>query len=151
MKKLLMLLCIIGLSACDTPTYDNNISCLIDNNWLQDTSENASPNSDSATQTKLNIKTYDNYAILTLNDKTSIFKKTKEHIDEPTTQKEDNDIQDNWNFDTDIKYEGIFPGSNKNAYLRILINTPNKQIIQYGLGFKYPNGELVTICEQVIE
>lgn len=127
MKKILMLLSVMSLTACDKPTSVADLSCYVDKYWHLVNPlylNNAYGDFDrSDTEISLNVVTYEDYAKITVYDITTVFEKVKER-------------KDSGEFGyVDVVYKGNFPGSERTALLHVYADITNKQILQYTLNF----------------
>ena len=83
MKKLLILLPIIALTACDRPKHTLELTCELDLEWQNNfpIRLNTKPSGEydiTFTNVKINLQLFDNYAKLTLDDITTTLEKVKE-------------------------------------------------------------------------
>lgn len=128
MKKILLLLPVLALAACDKPTSSADLVCRFDPEWKRDNTEyfqDAAGKYVDAYDTKVNVTvaTYDKYAKVTVDNITTTFEKVKE-------SKDRGDFGDIW-----LIYKGNFPGSERTALLRVHGDITEKQIFLYDFVF----------------
>lgn len=128
MKKSLLLLPILALTACDKPTSNATLTCKFDSNWkianvlyVGDIPKNSDGMWDIEVKTK--ITTYENYAKITVDNITTTFEKVRE-------EKQFGEFGY-----VDITYRGNFPGSEREALLNVYGDITNKQISEYAITF----------------
>ena len=128
MKKILFLLPILALTACDKPTSTANLTCEFDWNWQNNNTiylDTTPQGNHDIKITNANVKvvTFDTYAKVTANDITTIFEKVKE-------------IKFEHEFGTiNIVYQGNFPDSSRTALLTVQANIVDKTISSYDIEF----------------
>lgn len=126
MKKALLLLPILALSACDRPTSTAELTCDMDKYWKQVNAlylPQYSDNEHQSAKVDVTVTTYDNYATVTFDDITTTFEKVKQ-------EKYYGDFGHIY-----ITYKGHFPGSERTALLGVLGDITNKKILQYNINF----------------
>lgn len=128
MKKLLFLLPIILLAACDKKTSDAELHCLVSSGLEKNSEATLSEQDiDKTTDLFLNLKTFDDYAVVTVNGESINFvKKSEERFSGIFG-------------DVYITYKGILPGTNRNATISIFADISNRVIKQYDLSFDDEN------------
>lgn len=125
MKKLLILLPIIALTACDRPKHTLDLTCELDLEWQNNfpIHLNTKPSGEydiTFTNVKINLQLFDNYAKLTLDDITTTLEKVKE--------KTYGNIKD-------TSYKGNFPGSQRTAFFTISQNISSNKMFDYNIEF----------------
>lgn len=145
MKKLVLLLSVLVLAACDRPTSVAELSCNLDKHWqsvdilfLQNF---YSDNEYSDTDINIKVATYENYAKVTFDNITTVFEKVLEDKSYGEFGR------------VSITYKGNFPGSERTAVLDVLGDITNKKILEYQIKFigeKFAdNGIITRFCTPV--
>ncbi|MBO4672161.1 MAG: hypothetical protein J5608_00725 [Alphaproteobacteria bacterium] len=126
MKKLLLLLPIITLAACDRPTSIAELDCSVDENWKTEvTNIKATDWFRDETTITMTAKTYDDYIKLTVNNKTS-------KLDKILDSQHGTDFTHG---NVIITYQGQFPDSERQAHFYISADTTNQVIKRYSISF----------------
>ena len=128
MKKILLLLPVLALTACDKPTSNADLTCDLDKNWQRDNVEyttDADGHFIDAHNTKkdVSVVTYEDYADITVDGITRRFERVVERKD-----------RGEFGY-VNITYKGNFPGSERTALLSVYGDITNKQILQYDVIF----------------
>lgn len=128
MKKALILLPVIALTACDKPTSTADLTCDLDKNWQRDNVEyavDAEGHFTNTHDTKIDVRvvTYEDYADVTVDKITTKFEK----VQEEKNRGEFGHVA--------LTYKGNFPGSERTALLSVYGDITNKQILQYDVIF----------------
>ena len=136
MKKLLLLLPIVLLTACDRPLSSTELTCELDIDWQNNTPIHLSNDAKIAlTQTNINLQTFNNYAKITIDGITTTFEKI---------------IERQYGQNQDTSYKGNFPDSTRTAVLTISKDTQKNEIFDYVIEFTSiqvieDNGDNVTL------
>lgn len=121
MKKFLLLLPVLVLTACDKPTSTADLTCNLDKNWQKDNIEyTIYTKNPYGTEIDVRVVTYEDYADVTVDKITTKFEKVREL--KPRG--------DELSYVT-LTYKGNFPGSERTALLNVYGNIANKQILKY--------------------
>lgn len=127
--KFLWLLPVLALTACDKPTSDADLTCMVDKYWQRSNALYLNNNyyeynkDGGDTEIGVRVVTYDNYAIVTVDGITTKFEKVVEN-------KESDEFGQ-----VRLTYKGNFPGSERTALLDVHGDITNRQILQYSLSF----------------
>ena len=128
MRKILLLLSIVSLAACDKPTSDVKLSCEVDNMWrsvnvLSFKDRYFDYDANKNEKVIVDAKTYDDYALFSVDNITTKFEKVDERKDYGEFGR------------VSITYKGNFPGSERTALFQIYADITDKKILQYDLSF----------------
>lgn len=129
MKKLLLLLALLVLAACDKPTSTADLKCDFDKDWQRLNVlylENKSDDIKNMWGTSVNVAvvTYEDYAVVSADNLTTRFEKVREEKFKDEFGK------------IELVYKGFFPGSERTALLYVEGDIANKQILQYSFSFE---------------
>lgn len=128
MKKFLLLLPVLALTACDKPTSTADLKCRVDKYWQRSNALYLNNNyyeygkNDNA-EINAKVITYADYADITVDGITRRFERVVEQKD-----------RGEFGY-VSITYKGNFPGSERTALLSIYADITNKQILDYSLSF----------------
>lgn len=121
MKKLLLVLPILVLAACDKPTSNTELTCKLDLNWQNNVPIHFVNDAQMAfTETNINLQTFKNYVKITVDGITTKFEKI---------------IERQYGNTQDTSYKGNLPGSIRTAVLTISKNTQTNKIFDYTIEF----------------
>ncbi len=144
MKKFLLLLPVLALTACDKPTSTADLTCNLDKNWQSDNIEYTIYKKDPyGTEIDVRVVTYEDYADVTVDKITTKFEKVRE----------EKHRGDEFGYVT-LTYKGNFPGSERTALLNVYGDIANKQILKYYfifLGKTVGNHTVYNSCHPVKE
>ena len=126
MKKTLPILTVLALTACDKPTTSIELECSIFKDWQNPVSLSRS-NEDRKDEVPVlvDVKTYQDYAVLVVNGKESTFYKSKEE----KIMGEFGHIS--------IEYQGVFPDTDRTATFSLYGDIGNKTILQFDMYFDH--------------
>lgn len=130
MKKIFLILPVLALTACDRPTTSVELECRLTKDWQNPVSLlRTNEDYKDMTPVLVDVKTYQNHAILVVNGKESTLFKINERRDMGEFGR------------VHTEYQGIFPDTNRLATFSFYGDIASKTILQFDLGF---DGEYVS-------
>ena len=123
MRKIFLVLSLLGLAACDKPTSNTELTCSFTSGWDETESRTLDYQSKFDMENIIvGIKTYDDYAVVTMNGKRSKFERKMELFDSDPYQ------------GVFLEYVGRFPGkNNRKGNIGIYVDIDKEIALQYNI------------------
>ena len=124
MKKTLLLLPVLALTACDKPTTSIELECRMNKDWQKPVSMlRTDEDYKNQVPVLVDVKAYNDHAVLVVNGKESTFYKSKEEKSMGEFGR------------VSVDYEGIFPDTDRLATFSFYGDIGSKTILQFDLHF----------------
>ena len=124
MKKTLLLLPVLALTACDKPTTSIELECSMNKDWQKPVSMlRTDEDYKNQVPVLVDVKAYNDHAVLVVNGKESTFYKSKEEKSMGEFGR------------VFVDYEGIFPDTDRLATFSFYGDIGSKTILQFDLHF----------------
>ena len=124
MRKTFLLLSVLALTACDKPTTSIELECSMNKDWQKPVSMlRTDEDYKNQVPVLVDVKAYNDHAVLVVNGKESTFYKSKEE----KSMGEFGRVY--------VYYEGVFPDTDRLATFSFYGDIGNKNILQFDLKF----------------
>lgn len=124
MKKVLCILPVLALTACDKPTTSIELECAMNKDWQKPVSMlRTDEDYKNQVPVLVDVKAYNDHAVLVVNGKESTFYKSKEEKSMGEFGR------------VSVDYEGIFPDTDRLATFSLYGDIASKTILQFDLHF----------------
>lgn len=124
MKKTILLLPVLALTACDRPTASVQLKCRMNKDWQKPVSMlRTDEDYENQVPVLVDVKAYNDHAVLVVNGKESTFYKSKEEK-----------FLGEFGY-VSVNYEGVFPDADRLATFSLYGDISSKTILQFNLRF----------------
>ena len=121
MKKLLVLLMVLVLTACNRTSSEAELKCELDHDYKTYIEEGVTNYSKEKIPVIIDVKTHADNAEVTIDNQTEIFAQIKNEEYEPGYYA--------------MEYKGILPGTTKEVVLILALDSKNHKVVQYNIAF----------------